>query len=137
MATIGSDWALAEGRMDDVRQGGYAVSARYDARARRVVVELNSGVVLAVPARLIEGLVDAVSADLTHIEVSPAGTGLYWPALDVDVYVPALMLGVLGSRQWMAAQLGTVGGRSRTDAKAQAARENGRKGGRPRKAPGS
>lgn len=136
MAAIGSDLASAEGRMEDIRQGGYAVSARYDARAQRVMVELNSGVLLAVPVRLIEGLDGATSADLAHIGVSSAGMGLHWPALDVDVSVPALLLGVLGSRQWMAAQLGGLGGRSRTDAKARAARENGRKGGRPRKAPG-
>jgi hypothetical protein len=47
--------------------------------------------------------------------------------------VPALLQGVFGSKNWMARQLGANGGRSRTDAKVAAARENGLKGGRPRK----
>jgi len=58
---------------------------------------------------------------------------LHWPKLDADVYVPALLQGVLGSKSWMAKQLGTVGGQARTEAKSAAAWENGRKGGRPKK----
>jgi hypothetical protein len=53
------------------------------------------------------------------------------PRLDADLYVPALLEGVLGSRRWMAARLGAVGGQARTQAKAAAARANGRRGGRP------
>jgi len=40
---------------------------------------------------------------------------------------------MLGSKSWMARQLGSSGGRARSKAKTIAARENGRKGGRPRK----
>ena len=75
-------------------------------------------------------------ADLAEIKVSPAGLGLHWPKLDADVYVPALLQGVFGSKRWMAAQLGATGGQARSHAKAAAARENGRKGGRPRKVAG-
>lgn len=70
---------------------------------------------------------------MAEIEISPAGLGLHWPRLDADVYVPALMQGVFGTRRWMAALLGPAGGKASTKAKAAAARENGRKGGRPRK----
>jgi len=48
-------------------------------------------------------------------------------------HLPALLEGLLGSAQWMAARLGERGGRVRTDAKAAAGRTNGRLGGRPRK----
>ena len=71
---------------------------------------------------------------LADIEISPAGLGLHWPRLDADLYVPALLQGVFGSKSWMARQLGAEGGRSRTIAKVAASRQNGRKGGRPRKA---
>lgn len=120
-------------RMSALRQNGVAVSARYDRRAERVVVELNTGVQIAIPARLVEGLAGASAADLAAIEISPAGLGLHWPKLDADVYVPALFQGVLGSKRWMAAELGAAGGKVRSRAKIAAAQENGRKGGRPRK----
>ncbi|MGO9774133.1 MAG: hypothetical protein ACLPSW_32170 [Roseiarcus sp.] len=49
------------------------------------------------------------------------------------LYLPALLQGVFGSPGWMAGLLGKSGGLARTPAKVAAARENGRKGGRPRK----
>ena len=97
---------------------------------------LNTGVQVAFPVHLAEGLAGAPAADLSEIEISPAGLGLHWPRLDADVYVPALLQGVLGSKSWMARQLGASGGRARSAAKATASRENGRKGGRPKKVAG-
>jgi hypothetical protein len=94
---------------------------------------LNTGVQLAFPARLAEGLAGAPPESLAEIEISPSGLGLHWPLLDADVYIPALLQGVFGSGNWMARELGANGGRSRTEAKVAAARENGLKGGRPRK----
>jgi hypothetical protein len=54
--------------------------------------------------------------------------------LDAHLYLPALMQGIFGTKAWMAAQLGASGGRARSAAKAAAARANGKRGGRPRKA---
>jgi len=116
------------------RQAGHAVFARYDRRAARIVVGLNTGVEVTFPPHLAEGLAGAAPSDLAQIEISPAGLGLHWPTLDADIYVPELLQGVLGSQSWMARQLGAAGGRARSKAKAVASRENGRKGGRPRKA---
>lgn len=127
------DFTAAVARGEQARQGGYAVTAEYDRRQGRLVVGLNNGVTVMVPVTLLEGLADAADDDLTEIEITPAGLGLHWPRLDADVYVPALMHGVFGSKRWMAAQLGSTGGRASTAAKTAAARENGRKGGRPRK----
>ena len=114
----------ADAHMSAERDHAHAVSARYDRRTKRVIVRLHSGLELAIPPALVE------------IEISPSGLGLHWPQLDADVYVPALLAGQFGSRQWMARQIGAVGGRSRSDAKRLAARANGAKGGRPRKAQG-
>lgn len=127
------DFTAAVARGEQARQGGYAVTAEYDRRQRRLVVGLNNGVTVMVPVTLLEELADAADDDLTEIEITPAGLGLHWPRLDADVYVPSLMHGVFGSKRWMAAQLGATGGRASTAAKTAAARENGRKGGRPRK----
>ena len=110
-----------------------AIAARYDRRVSRVMVSLSNGLELAFPPHLAEGLADAKPADLAAIEITPAGLGLHWPRLDADLYLPALLQGVFGSPRWMAGLLGKSGGLARTAAKAAAARENGRKGGRPRK----
>ena len=126
----------AEAAMEAKRAQGHATAARYDASSERLIVSIHNGIEMAIPVRLIEELSDADQADLAEIEITPAGLGLHWPRLDADVYVPGLLSGVFGSRQWMAAQLGAQGGRTSTPAKAAAARSNGAKGGRPRKQAG-
>ena len=99
----------------------------------RVIVALDNGLELSFPPRLAQGLEHATPAELGTIEISPLGDGLHWPAIDADLYVPSLLQGIFGSRGWMARQLGAAGGKARSGAKVAAARENGRKGGRPRK----
>lgn len=113
--------------------GPVAVAARYDRGRRRVVVSLSSELELAFPPQAAEGLADAAPADLAVIEITPSGLGLHWPRLDADLYLPALLDGSFGSRRWMAARLGTAGGRARSAAKAASSRANGKRGGRPRK----
>jgi hypothetical protein len=137
MAITDNEFVRAQKRLAALREAGHAVAARYDRRTSRVVVTLSNAVQLAFPARLAEGLAGASPESLSEIEISPAGLGLHWPKLDADLYVPALLQGIFGSRSWMARQLGANGGRSRSEAKTVAARRNGRKGGRPRKISGS
>ena len=92
------------------------VSARYDKRISRVVISL------------------AHPADVSDAQISASGLGVHFPKIDADIYIPALLEGFLGSKRWMAAQMGKIGGKASTAAKASAARENGKRGGRPRKA---
>jgi hypothetical protein len=110
-----------------------AVAARYDARKKRVMVELANGSSFAFPPGLAQGLADARPADLAEIEISPMGTGLHWPRLEADLSVEGLLAGVFGSRAWMR-QHAARAGRATSPQKALAARANGAKGGRPRKA---
>ncbi len=131
MAVTEAEFEKAQARVE--RDAGHVHAARFDRRRQRVIVRLNTGVELTFPATLAEGLAGASPDDLAEIEISPTGLGLHWPRLDADLYVPALLQGVFGSRSWMAARMGAAGGKSRSSAKATAARENGRKGGRPRR----
>lgn len=107
-----------------------AVSARYDAKANRIVIDLASGATFMFPPRLAEGLADASPEELADIEILGAGFGLHWERLDVDYTVPGLVAGIFGTARWIAARAG----RASSPAKAAAARANGAKGGRPRKA---
>jgi hypothetical protein len=111
----------------------FALTARFQRRGRRVLIRLNTGIEIAFSPADVEGLERADPEQLEPIEISPSGQGLHFPKLDADVYIPALLEGVLGSRKWMAARLGASGGQSRSAAKIEAARANGRLGGRPRR----
>ena len=82
--------------------GPRAQSARYDAGRNRVIVRLTTGVELGFAPQDAEGLQDASVADLRQIELETHGLGIHFPTLDVDLYVPALLEGVLGSARWMA-----------------------------------
>jgi Protein of unknown function (DUF2442) len=110
-----------------------ATAARYDRKADRVILSLNTNLEIMFSPKNAEGLEHAKPSQLEPIEISPSGYGIHFPKLDADLYVPALLEGFLGSRKWMAARLGAQGGKSRTTAKASAARANGALGGRPRK----
>src|SRR5260370_209474 len=110
-----------------------AVDARYDSASDRIVMTLSNGLEGWFAVQDAEGLENAKAEQLAAIEISPHGFGLHWPKLDADLYVPAILEGVLGSARWMAARLGQRGGQVRSKAKTVAARKNGRLGGRPRK----
>jgi hypothetical protein len=110
-----------------------AIAAHFDTAAGRVVVDLVNGCAYAFPAELVQELRGASSDDLASVEVDGLGFNLHWPNLDVDLYVPALVSGIFGTRSWMASELARLAGRTKSPTKAAAARTNGVKGGRPRK----
>lgn len=113
-------------------QREYAASeAHYDQATGRVVVSFPTEVQISFPPQKVQGLSDATEQDLQLIELSPSGLSLHFPSLDADVYIPALMQNILGSKSWMA-RIGQAGGVVRSERKSQAARENGRRGGRPK-----
>lgn len=110
-----------------------ALKAKYDAKSGRIVVDLSNGATYAFPASLGEGLAGATSAQLAEVEVLGSGFGLHWESLDVDLSIPGLLAGRFGTRSWMS-ELARRAGSATSPAKAAAARANGAKGGRPRKA---
>jgi hypothetical protein len=108
-----------------------AAKAAYLARDAALQIELTNGARLSVPVRLIPSLRRATPRDIRSVQVLGRGGGLHWESLDLDLSVPALVASVFDSPTWMA-ELGRMGGRCSSDAKTEAARRNGRKGGRPR-----
>lgn len=110
-----------------------AISVRYDRRVSRIVIKLDSGLELAFSPKQAQGLEHAHPADLVDAEITPSGLGIHFPKLDADLYLPALLEGFLGSKRWIASQAGKIGGASSSAAKAKAARQNGKLGGRPKK----
>ena len=116
-----------------VRRTPVATGARYDRRIGRIVIDLSTGLEVAFRADYAQGLEHAKPSELSKIEISPSGLGIHFPLLDADLYLPALLKGFLGSRHWMAVQMGKAGGKVSSRVKAAASRRNGKFGGRPRK----
>jgi Protein of unknown function (DUF2442) len=109
-----------------------AIKAWYAADTDRIFIELNTEIIMGFPSQRLQGLRNATSRQLAEVEITPSGYGLYWESLDVDLGVPELVAGLFGSKAWMS-ELGRQGGKSKSAVKAQASRENGKSGGRPRK----
>ena len=109
-------------------------AARYDPRKGVVVIDLSNGTFIGFRPQDAQGFETAQPEQLRQIEISPSGLGLHFPAIDADIYLPGLLEGFLGSRRWMASQLGRVGGSATSSAKTAAVRKNGKLGGRPKKA---
>lgn len=107
-----------------------ALAARYDPKTARVVVDLSNGCSFAFPPRAVEGLGEADDRELGEVEVLGPGFGLAWESRDVHVSLGGLMAGIFGTKSYMARRAGAVSSASKT----AAARINGAKGGRPRKA---
>ena len=116
----------------EAHPGPRVAAARYDPGQGTMIVNLDNGATFIVPAAFIEGLSSANDEERSHIMIPPLRDGVDWPTLDIQVDLEALMMGIFGSKKWMAS-LGRAGGATRTEAKARAARENGKKGGRPSK----
>ena len=128
------DFDLANRRAKDLdRTVPRVVAAHYDRKTGRVVLQLSSKLTVSFSPADVEGLEDAKAAQLSEIEISPSGFGIHFPAVDADLYVPALLDGIMGSKRWMASRLGQIGGQSRSRTKKAASRANGRLGGRPGK----
>jgi hypothetical protein len=123
------DAALARGKTARATEPR-AAKAHYDRKLGRVIVELTNGCTFAFPARLAQGLEAATDDQLAAVEILGHGYGLHWEALDADISIPGLLAGIFGTKAHMA----RLAGRTKSPAKAAAARANGAKGGRPRKA---
>lgn len=109
-----------------------AVKAWYDPEQNLVMFELRNGCIFGFPPleNPYWGLKGATPEQLSEVEAVENGYGLHWEALDADLSIQGLLLDLLNVKAWYSRWLGGA----KSEAKAAAARENGKKGGRPRKA---
>ena len=98
--------AKARGQ-EELRTLPRALNARYDEAVNLVVVELNTGYTVAFPPYRCQDLEHAKPEELVSVEISFPGFGLYFPAIDADLWVPGLARGVFGTPRWEAMWLAT------------------------------
>jgi hypothetical protein len=107
------------------------MKVQYEASEDLVSLWFADGLRISIPRKQLQGLESADKSQLSRIEIVGHGTGLHWPLLDADHYVPGLLEHRFGTTQWMN-EIGRKGGLAKSKAKAKAARRNGLRGGRPK-----
>jgi hypothetical protein len=108
-----------------------ASTVAYRRKEHALRIELANGAAINLPVELVPDLSRATPRDIRAVEILGRGGGLHFESLDLTLSVPGLVSSVFAGPEWLA-ELGRVGGRKSSVAKAAAARRNGRKGGRPR-----
>lgn len=106
-----------------------ADAAAFDPRDRMLTVRLCDGLVVGVPVARLPELAPLPDELLRKVRVTASGYGLHWDEADVHLAVPQLVADLFG--RLTAQHSGRRGGKSRSKAKALAARRNARLGGRP------
>ena len=125
--------AMARGR--EALEEPHAVSARYVAHARVLELAYSNGLVLRIDPKGVPALKSIPRSALAQPYVTPGGDGLVFGESDAAaIGIPGLVARLIPvdiARRTVAAARGRV----RSAQKAEAARRNGAKGGRPVKAP--
>lgn len=117
-------------RMDREHPGEpRVVGARYDHATERVLVEFSNGCLFGFPVWMVPGTSRATPRELQQIQLEPFGEAVIWDDLNADTNVLGLMMSAFHLKARAAKYLGSA----TSPAKSAAARENGKKGGRPRK----
>ena len=67
-----------------------------------LILRVSDGHRHLIPREDLQGLQSATKEQIAEVEIVGNGTGLHWPALNVDHYVPSLLGRVYGSKGWTA-----------------------------------
>lgn len=84
-----------------LKTGPLATGVRYDRRSASIVISLNTGCRLTVPARILQSVAHASEADRAQVAIAGAGTAIDFPSLDETFELSALLKGVVGFPGWM------------------------------------
>jgi hypothetical protein len=84
------------------------LKATYNRESNLLILKLSDGH-RGDSRRACRGLQHATKAQLSAIEILGSGTGIHWPKLSVDLYVPMLQQGITGLKPWMS-EMGRRGG---------------------------
>ena len=92
--------AIRRGR-EKLANSPKAEKVKYQAKTKRLVIDLQNGVTLFIPTRLIQIFQNADDAEIADVEIVLNGLYLRWKRLDEDLSVPNLVNGIFGTKAWM------------------------------------
>ena len=78
-----------------------AKAARFDRQTKRLIIDLQSGITVMIPARLIQIFQNADDEEIADIKILLDGLYLSWNRLDEDLSVSLLLQGRFGTTEWM------------------------------------
>ena len=99
-----------------------AIAAKFDRRTQKVFIQLDTGIEFSFDPKRAAGLSEALAEELVGVTIEGVGSTLHFPRIDADFTVSRLLEGFLGPLDW-----------TRRENRALASRENGRRGGRPKR----
>ena len=128
-------------------------SVHYDELKNLVVIELNNGLIVSFSPDLGQETILLNPKELSKVCLTATGDAIRWSEKGIGMEIGDILRGCFGSKKWMNRLVqeqrissnqypndkevrtawGKIGGSIRSLAKIRAARENGKKGGRPRK----
>ena len=106
-----------------------AESVSFDSQVLLHIIALTNGASFSFPAALIRELEGASIEELSDVHLSGSGNSIHWDRLDLDFSIPGLIARILGTKLSMS-DLARQGGSKTSIAKSEAARQNGKKGGK-------
>ncbi|TPG57047.1 DUF2442 domain-containing protein [Ewingella americana] len=109
------------------------VSVEYRPQQHAFMIMHGNGVGYLINIDLIKELEHATAEQLNTAEVDGFSKALRVSACDVDIYLPGLLAKILFDASDLQKIVASINGAMRSALKASASRENGKKGGRPRK----
>ncbi|MCU7249043.1 DUF2442 domain-containing protein [Pseudomonas koreensis] len=138
-ATLHADRPVTEKRLDEAIERGsmrqrsslHAVSVGFTAPSLLIHFEDGSGVML--PVHLYPELDDFQPDDFAELMIGFAGTALCHEGKDLQISIAGMISASQPLMAMAASVIASRNGRQSSAAKAEAARVNGKKGGRPRK----
>lgn len=109
-----------------------ATKVRYDPKGDRIDLAIGDALRVWLKRNLIAEFAKVPPAAMRKVALSPAGTTLELTPYDIHISIDGLFASLVSPRT-LARTMAKRGGSSTSRAKQRSARENGKKGGRPRK----
>lgn len=115
------------------RRWPQVTAVRYDRATKSVVLNLNNGAHLSIPATKLQSVAGATEDQRANVSILGPNWAIQFPKIDQQFTVEELLCGVFGNKAWMT-KLNRKSGKSATSTRVSAARTNIRKPAARRKA---
>ncbi|MRW88609.1 DUF2442 domain-containing protein [Duganella sp. FT80W] len=110
-----------------------AKGVRYLPEFKALAISFADQAAILLPVKKYSEFADLSIGELNRIEIALNGSALYLEERDLHVSIAGLVSASKPLMQLASSMVATLNGRRTSAAKAQAARQNGHKGGRPKK----